>query len=114
MNGGILKLLNYGYSSQDVFQGARPHIPGNAFTDLAAYGMQDAYLSKQLHIHECFICTGKHCCRAKLFCCEKCTHSQKIELNLCCQDQIPTELTDLLLGNIMSLITGCRQSKKID
>ena len=84
---------------------------GGGLMMLVNHGIPDVYLPP--HIHQCFICTGKHCCEEtpniqyKIFYCEKCTHSLKIELNLCGQDQIPTELTNLLLENIMSLTSNC-------
>jgi len=70
---------------------------------LVAYGAQDIYL---FHSHRCYICTGKRCCEetTEFFYCNKHLDQCNLELNLCCHEQLPSELTDILLKEMKKLI----------
>ena len=85
-------------------------MPGGIMS-LAAYGAQDWYIS---HAHYCHQCSGKYCCdesKNNIFRCIDC-HSQSImEVELCCRNEIPTELIDILKDNMRSQITICGKRK---
>jgi|SRR5579872_2398329 len=97
--GGLMSLVAYG--AQDVYLAGSPNI---TFFDIAF--RRDTH-QHDIHKHECYLCTQKHCCKEStdLFCCQQHIYQSTLELNLCCQDQIPSELINILTEEIAKLVT---------